>query len=268
MSDQEGLSKGDAANLSWRKLQPITDETSGTDQSAEQIEFTLRTTGDRIRIKQDPLLAARLGQRSLTGEAGSPTEQDSATGACLWETGVVVAQFLEEECDDDDEVFDSVLELGSGTGLLGCVLQRLRPSSSIICTDREEILPLLQENISENNKVAEGEKPSVLAMPYIWGDSVQPILDAFGRDYPTLVIAAGCIYDEESVPSLINTLRFLLLDSAAKGLVAIDENIYPTAFRLFSKRLPGAGLSLNEIDIEHLNAKESIKLYWVEPEDY
>lgn len=231
--------------------------------------MTLRSTGDRITIKQDPQLAARIGVKTLTADPECPTEVCSATGATLWDTSVVVAHFLEEECQDDEDLFESILELGSGTGLLGCVMKRLCPSASIICTDREEILPILRENIARNgDAVAEGETPAVLAMPYMWGDSVQPILDAFGRDYPTLVVASGCIYHEEAITSLINTLRFLLLDSGAKALVATDEAIFPGAFRLFTKKLPSAGLALSEIDIEHLGAKESIKLYWVEPEDY
>lgn len=261
----------DAETLSWRRLKPITDDDTCTDPSAECIEFVLGSTGESLRIRQDPQLAARLGtHNSVLGDPGCPTEADSATGATVWDTSVLVAKFLEEECADDEEAFESILELGSGTGLLGCVLQRLCPTSSIICTDREEILPLLRENLSNNCAASKDGNSSsaVNVMPYMWGDSVQPILDAFGRDYPTLILAIDCIYDEEAVPSLINTLRYLLLDSSGKALVAVDETIYPTPFRHFCKKLPSAGLSLSEINIEDLGGKESIKLYWIEPEDY
>lgn len=104
----------------------------------------------------------------------------------------------------------SVLELGSGTGLVGLVagllLTRSNPSASVYITDQAPMLSLMQKNISLNNL-----SNSVQALQLDWG-TVLP--DQVVKNPPQLVLVADCVYFEPAFPLLVQTLRELTENSS------------------------------------------------------
>ncbi|KAG8721839.1 hypothetical protein FRC08_009640 [Ceratobasidium sp. 394] len=102
-----------------------------------------------------------------------------------------------------------ILELGSGTGILGCALPPLLSTGHITLTDIPELVPLLRKN-------AKSDKVSVEALDWTW-----PILPAFSAD---LVLCVDCIYNTALVRPLIRVLS--TLDAPVLVLIELrDEDV-------------------------------------------
>jgi hypothetical protein len=84
-----------------------------------------------------------------------------------------------------------IVELGSGTGILGCALPSLLSTGHITLTDLPELVPLLRKN-------TKSDKVSVEALDWTW-----PILPLFAAD---LVLCVDCIYNTALVPPLVRVL--------------------------------------------------------------
>ncbi|KAF9414893.1 hypothetical protein BGZ94_000246 [Podila epigama] len=123
-----------------------------------------------------------------------------------------------------------IIELGAGTGYVGIALaKRLRPFATLVLTDLEEVIPLLEKNVqgSFHRRVGCGDLatagssissiPSVPASeqqacarleiePLEWGNSTHAAkILAQGRvDY---IVASDLVYFPELYPPLLQTLR-------------------------------------------------------------
>ncbi|WVQ74544.1 hypothetical protein IAR50_004145 [Cryptococcus sp. DSM 104548] len=118
----------------------------------------------------------------------------------------------------------SILELGTGTGLVSIVLalalQRRNLRREITATDLESAIPLMDENIalnplplgSERTEQTDEPEPSprvsLNAQVLDWD---QPLPEWVVRDMPELIIAADVTYNTDSFPALLSTLTSLLL---------------------------------------------------------
>ncbi|KAF8949822.1 hypothetical protein BGZ52_004670 [Haplosporangium bisporale] len=153
----------------------------------------------------------------------------------------------EDEMGDDDEqedsdhpdplVFDpahtTILELGSGCGLLGIVLAEF--CKELLLTDQAPVLPLLVKNLRKNldkKYFEDAQKPTsspsssskkgtpsangsqdsvkpchIQVQELIWGQELdQDLKRGQGVDY---VIATDVVYNESVVPKLVQTLKNL-----------------------------------------------------------
>ncbi|TXT10935.1 hypothetical protein VHUM_01686 [Vanrija humicola] len=99
----------------------------------------------------------------------------------------------------------SVVELGSGTGLVSIALSQMFPSNaSIVATDLESALEIMRENIALN---AQEGHPQVRADVLDWE---APLPEWVASSPPTVVIAADVTYNTASFPALVDTLERLL----------------------------------------------------------
>ena len=113
-----------------------------------------------------------------------------------------------------------VLELVSGTGLVGCGMAKLG-AKSVTCTDLPQIMPLLQANVAANADAASASGCSLRAQPLVWGSEAGP---ATGDQTFDLITAANVCYDEELVAPLALTLRSLLTaHTGAMALLALSD---------------------------------------------
>jgi predicted nicotinamide N-methyase len=100
-----------------------------------------------------------------------------------------------------------VLELGSGTGLLG-ISCALSGASSVIVTDLPYVLPLIQKNI-ESAVVQE----TVVAIEWDWSNP----LPSFDSGLPfDVILAADVVYDPEKLDSCCSAIR-AAADASAEG---------------------------------------------------
>jgi len=99
-----------------------------------------------------------------------------------------------------------VVELGSGTGLVGLVAGRIGARTWI--TDQAPLLELMRRNVHLN-----GLESSVSVLELNWGQPLPPHLPK-----PDLVLAADCVYLEPSFSLLVNTLKDLVPDETTEVL--------------------------------------------------
>ncbi|KAJ7047670.1 putative methyltransferase-domain-containing protein [Mycena alexandri] len=114
-------------------------------------------------------------------------------GGVAWPAGEVLAQYLVKRGPNSLHG-KNVLELGSGTGLVGLVAGML--GGTVCLTDQAPLIKIMGENVQIN-------KLSHLCAVWElnWGD---PIPAAIPR--PDIILAADCVYFEPAFPLLVQTL--------------------------------------------------------------
>ncbi|KAJ1797037.1 Protein-lysine N-methyltransferase efm6 [Coemansia sp. RSA 2399] len=102
------------------------------------IEYELdisRTDASPVRVLQDAAGSAKCG-----------------VGSTVWDAGIVLAKYVDWQTSEGklDLSGKTVLELGAGTGIVGITLACLQPKCTVVLSDKEELVPLLERNISLN----------------------------------------------------------------------------------------------------------------------
>ncbi|KAF9342363.1 hypothetical protein BGX26_007696, partial [Mortierella sp. AD094] len=138
-----------------------------------------------------------------------------------------------------------ILEIGAGTGYVGIALaKRLTPDCTLILTDLEEVVPLMEKNVAEhlpNNNNSSGSSNSsddssspdlkdnttrqcahVLVEPLAWGNSehATKLLSAGKIDY---IVASDLVYFPELYPPLLQTLKEVTVVGETKVLFGYKE---------------------------------------------
>ncbi|CAK9152400.1 unnamed protein product [Ilex paraguariensis] len=105
-----------------------------------------------------------------------------------------------------------ILELGSGTGLVGIAAAAIL-NASVMVTDLPHVLPNLRYNAGANADVVAVNGGSIDVAPLRWGENDD--MEAVGRDYD-LILGTDVVYYNHLYDPLLETLRFLLIGSGKK----------------------------------------------------
>ncbi|XP_038634186.1 protein-lysine methyltransferase METTL21D isoform X1 [Scyliorhinus canicula] len=112
-------------------------------------------------------------------------------GCVVWDAALVLAKYLETSAFYRANLHSftgkSVVELGSGTGLVGLMASVL--GAHVTVTDLEELQDLLNTNINDNKHLVTG---SIQAKVLKWGESVKHL-----PPEPDYILVADCIYYEQ-----------------------------------------------------------------------
>ncbi|CAH2327895.1 Hypothetical predicted protein [Pelobates cultripes] len=119
-------------------------------------------------------------------------------GCVVWDAAIVLAKYLESP-EGPRMKEASVLELGSGTGIVGIMAGSL--GANVILTDLEELQDLMKMNIDRNADLITG---SCQAKVLKWGEDVTEFMPP-----SNYILMADCIYYEESLRPLVKTLKDL-----------------------------------------------------------
>ena len=159
-----------------------------------------------IDVAQDMVLRRRV----LASEGGrelSENESQSATGAVVWNTSVVVAAWLEANrvCArswmSGTGSSGGAVELGAGCGVCSAMMALvLQQCGRVVATVREEMLPLLSANVRKNLALARG---ATSVAPLWWGDA--KLTTAIAPPFD-VVVATDCVYDYEIITPLLACL--------------------------------------------------------------
>ncbi|XP_034714958.1 protein-lysine methyltransferase METTL21D [Etheostoma cragini] len=126
-------------------------------------------------------------------------------GCVVWDAAIVLAKYLETKQFYDPSsgvnvwAGRSVVELGAGTGVVGLMAATL--GALVTVTDLEDLQTLLMVNIQENQALISG---SVTAKVLKWGEDVSDF-----HPPPHYVLMADCIYYEQSIVPLVESLKLL-----------------------------------------------------------
>ncbi|XP_027028195.1 protein-lysine methyltransferase METTL21D isoform X1 [Tachysurus fulvidraco] len=132
-------------------------------------------------------------------------------GCVVWDAAIVLSKYLETEqfcnfrsgvstCSSSTWSSKHMIELGAGTGVVGIMAASL--GANVTVTDLEDLQPLLQLNIQENQELFRAG--SITAKVLKWGENVTDFLP-----HPDYILMADCIYYEKSVVPLVETLKLL-----------------------------------------------------------
>lgn len=92
----------------------------------------------------------------------------------------------------------SIVELGSGTGLIGFLVAKLGIGCTTWITDQVPMLPLMAENAQLNPDMIDACHVAELN----WGEPLPPDVPA----HPDVLLMADCVYREEAFQPLVDTL--------------------------------------------------------------
>ncbi|KAK4105731.1 hypothetical protein N658DRAFT_417009 [Parathielavia hyrcaniae] len=119
---------------------------------------------------------------------------------------------------------DEVLELGSGTGLLGlaaaCIWR-----TSVVLTDLPIIIPNLAHNASINREVVEAHGGRVEVAPLTWGGAEEGMYPMFREpNRYQLIIVADPLYDDDHPMLLTSAIDEQLgLNAEARVLIMVPQ---------------------------------------------
>ncbi|KAJ0403071.1 hypothetical protein P43SY_009138 [Pythium insidiosum] len=159
---------------------------------------------------------------TLSSEELAPIFADAWTASRVW----TASQFLSEHlvqlaAADGFDATASVIELGSGCGLVGLVAATL--GAQVLLTDQREALELLTRNAAQN-LVTDNERRRVSVHEYRWGVAPQDVLPKSSFDYVLVSDCINPIYGSTSWRQLARSLALLsdestvtLLSHEARG---------------------------------------------------
>ncbi|KAJ7873281.1 putative methyltransferase-domain-containing protein [Mycena olivaceomarginata] len=157
--------------------------------------------GSDVSIVPDQLPSVRHGEKlqlSFPGPDSTITvdlilDASPGCGGVAWPAGEVLSQYIVQRGPQSLRG-KNVLELGSGTGLVGLVAAML--GGTVYLTDQAPLLNIMRENVQVN-------KLSHLCVveELNWGE---PIPADIPR--PDVILAADCVYFEPAFPLLVQTL--------------------------------------------------------------
>ena len=136
----------------------------------------------------------------------------------LWPAATTLVTLLDHHrCDPSNSPLSStlldqrrslnILELGSGTGLVG-IAAAATLGANVTVTDLPHVTTNLQFNAEANTAVLAANGGTVHVAPLRWGEADD--VNLIGRDFD-LVLASDVVYHDHLYEPLLETLRLLLL---------------------------------------------------------
>ncbi|KAJ3328540.1 Methyltransferase-like protein 21D [Blyttiomyces sp. JEL0837] len=159
--------------------------------------------------------------------------QDTGTttaghGLTLWDASLIASKYLERHALKYFSNPQRIIELGSGTGILGLVAAKLISSqsksksstteSTLVLTDLPDVIPLLQKNVDAfHNENTDGLKIKV--SPLTWGGPnleseigglTDPSTTTTSNQHTfDLILLSDCVYEPTQFQSLVSTMAKL-----------------------------------------------------------
>ncbi|XP_077153175.1 protein-lysine methyltransferase METTL21E-like isoform X1 [Ranitomeya variabilis] len=131
-------------------------------------------------------------------------ESTDLYGATVWPSALVLCYYLEkhgkELCMEDK----SIIEIGSGTGLVAIVATLL--GAQVVATDMEELIGNLQYNMLRNTKMKSKHVPQVKEL--MWGTNLEKKFSKSSLQFD-YILAADVVYNHPYLEELLETFDHL-----------------------------------------------------------
>ena len=221
--------------------------------------FSLSLQERTLVLEQAPCVSADHARESKASADGS------CTASTVWDAGIVLAAHVFAECRKaaskstaPEEEAQRLLDLGSGTGIVGLAAAASGSFSSVVLTDLPSVVPLLERNAAAN--AAEiGLATSVEALPLSWDDDGM-LQSAAARGPFTMIVGGDLLYRPQVVPPLLHAIQALAVP-ATTVLLAASLQHSPETIRLFAREAQAAGFQ-----VERLGADAICTTDWLSPE--
>ncbi|XP_051272157.1 EEF1A lysine methyltransferase 3-like [Dicentrarchus labrax] len=184
--------------------------------------------GEELKIRQ--LFGANLG-----------------VAAPVWEAALQLCRYFEQQSVELRG--KRIIELGSGTGVVGILAARL--GAVVTLTDLPLALPQLQANVSANMPPSGWPTTLPTVLPLSWGEDHMN----FPSDWD-LVLCADIIYLPETYPLLVETLAHLCKNGALVYLSSKMRNEHGTP-GFYEECLPSRFI----VELMNRDDKQNINIY-------
>ncbi|KAF8935214.1 putative methyltransferase-domain-containing protein [Dissophora ornata] len=172
-------------------------------------------------------------------------------GSTIWDAAIVLAKYLERASDllastsTTGQQAINVLELGSGTGIVGLAVARMLSAkgmkgSKVVLTDKENVVPLLQRNVEKNASSGIDIEARVFDWEAVSGIKVNTPADVVADSATTtaaavpgfqdllalewdLVILSDAIWVPALYPPLISTINAIITPGNKTQLITAFE---------------------------------------------
>eukprot|EP00752_Nemacystus_decipiens_P012900 g11419.t1 len=144
----------------------------------------------------------------LGGRAAVSLECDWGVGigGSVWSTGLLLTEHLSRHAELYDDVFRGkrLLELGSGTGVVGLAAARFGPPKEVIITDLESHVDICTGNVSRDAATGAQGLCSVRVEAYNWSGEVPDSLGAVPFD---IILGTDVAYYEHLYTPFVQALE-------------------------------------------------------------
>ncbi|GCC35806.1 hypothetical protein chiPu_0014294 [Chiloscyllium punctatum] len=191
-------------------------------------------TGQRMNSIEEnyPLLELEEKDYEFSGHPLKITMFKGASlgvSAYVWGPGIVLCRYFESE--KIDFTGKKVLELGSGTGIVGILTVLL--GGDVTMTDRPYVLKQIEYNILANIPVSSRHRSRIRALA--WGSDQ----NSFPTDFD-IILGSDIVYSPSQFPNLIQTLLYFCKDKTViflcsdvkyrEGSAEFHEELLPVQF--------------------------------------
>ncbi|KAL0969084.1 hypothetical protein UPYG_G00222420 [Umbra pygmaea] len=175
-------------------------------------------------------------------------------GCVVWDAAIVLSKYLETKSFVDPAsglnmwVNKTIVELGAGTGVVGIMAASL--GAQVTMTDLEDLQSLLQVNIEDNQALI--SSGSITAKVLKWGENVSEFLP-----HPHFILMADCIYYEQSVKPLVETLKQLagpetcIICCYEQRTLGVNPKVEEQFFQLLRQHFHSEEIPLDKQDPEY-----------------
>lgn len=128
----------------------------------------------------------------------------------------------------------TILELGSGCGIVGLQAADLCSTSEVLLTDLPEAIDFLNHNVYHANFVSSSRKIATAVL-----DWDRPLPERVAKQRFDLVIVSDCTYNPDSIPGLVKTLSSVA-ETSPEVLVVVSLKVRHDSEASFFDLMAGA----------------------------
>lgn len=128
----------------------------------------------------------------------------------------------------------TILELGSGCGIVGLQAADLCSTSDVLLTDLPEAMDFLNHNVYHANFVSSSCKTTTAVL-----DWDRPLPERVTKQRIDLVIVSDCTYNPDSIPALVKTLSSVA-ETSPEVLVVVSLKVRHDSEAIFFDLMAGA----------------------------
>lgn len=164
-------------------------------------------------------------------------EGNVGIGGMVWDAAFIVGRFLAKNKDIVFKNVNSIIELGSGTGLVGIAVALMFPDIHITITDHRSHLSLIETNVQCNNL----KNVTVRELDWFKPENIGKF---------DLVIGSDLVYDPDLFEPLLNAIDIV---SSQKSLIFLSNEVRMSRdFDIYKKAQErGWQLTMIPLDLNH-----------------
>jgi hypothetical protein len=204
----------------------------------------------------DGRIQHRVSFRDLVVHLDTSDDIELQTGGSIWHAGYELASYLIEH----PELVRGkrVVEIGCGCGLVGIVAGALG-AKSVLLTDLDIQLPVIQRNISLNQGLFDGSGSEVTAACFRFGSSVDALIDT---DCMTIdiILGADIGYGIELYRPIVSSLESIVAGRCCSMILLAEEIRWKDIYNWYRECLESSFADVQLVASLHPNAMRTTKV--------